>query len=184
MTVPPYEWPTRMAGLLTRPSVRVTVATSPLSVSRLMLGGQHLVPLRLKGGDHLAKGRAVGPNPVDEHDTRFGLVGHSPLLFVGSSRHHQIRRVSMTRPLRSPMANRPATPKFPQPFTRAVVGASGAAGDPVNGSPVLPSGARRSAPRRHAADPCRKRSRPRRRKSVLRRSRARPNAPCWRGARP
>src|SRR5262249_6529017 len=37
---------------------------------------------------------------------------------------------------------------------------------------------------RHAADPCRRRSRRRRRKSVLRRSRARPNAPCWRGARP
>ena len=32
---PPYEWPTRMAGLLTRPSVRLTVATSPLRESRL-----------------------------------------------------------------------------------------------------------------------------------------------------
>jgi hypothetical protein len=31
---PPYEWPTRMAGLLTRPNVRFTVATSPSGVSR------------------------------------------------------------------------------------------------------------------------------------------------------
>lgn len=35
ITVPPYEWPMRMVGLLTRPSARVTVATSPLRVSRL-----------------------------------------------------------------------------------------------------------------------------------------------------
>ena len=35
MTVPPYEWPTRMAGLLTRPSARLTAATSPSSESRL-----------------------------------------------------------------------------------------------------------------------------------------------------
>src|SRR5712691_140408 len=34
MTVPPYEWPTRMAGLLTRPSARLTAATSPWTVSR------------------------------------------------------------------------------------------------------------------------------------------------------
>src|SRR2546428_11152590 len=34
MTAPPYEWPTRMPGLLTRPSVRFTAATSPASVSR------------------------------------------------------------------------------------------------------------------------------------------------------
>src|SRR5262245_11836058 len=35
MSVPPYECPTRMAGPLTRPSVRLTVATSLLSESRL-----------------------------------------------------------------------------------------------------------------------------------------------------
>src|SRR5260221_14686018 len=34
MTLPPYEWPTRTAGLLTRPNVRFTVATSPSIVSR------------------------------------------------------------------------------------------------------------------------------------------------------
>src|SRR5258705_10596499 len=35
MRDPPYEWPTSMAGALPRPSVRVTVATSPVTVSRL-----------------------------------------------------------------------------------------------------------------------------------------------------
>src|SRR5215469_2420810 len=35
MMVPPCEWPTRMTGLLTRESARLTAATSPSSESRL-----------------------------------------------------------------------------------------------------------------------------------------------------
>ena len=35
MTVPPYECPTRMAGLVTRPSAAFTAATSVFSESRL-----------------------------------------------------------------------------------------------------------------------------------------------------
>jgi len=31
--------------------------------------------LRPERGDHLAEGRAVGPDPVDEHDARLGLHG-------------------------------------------------------------------------------------------------------------
>src|SRR5271168_1964254 len=34
MTVPPYEWPTRTIGPLTRPNVRIVASTSPFSVSR------------------------------------------------------------------------------------------------------------------------------------------------------
>jgi hypothetical protein len=52
MTLPPYEWPTRMAGLLTRPSVRGDIAFGSVEA---VLGGHDLVPLRLKRGDHLAK---------------------------------------------------------------------------------------------------------------------------------
>ena len=44
-----------------------------------VLAGHHLVPLRLKRGDHLAEARAVGPDPVDEHDAGFGLRGHRQL---------------------------------------------------------------------------------------------------------
>ena len=40
MTVPPYEWPTRMAGLLTRPSARLTAATSPFERVEAVLGGR------------------------------------------------------------------------------------------------------------------------------------------------
>ena len=40
-----------------------------------VLGSDHLVSLRPKGGDHLAEGRAVGPDPVDEHDARLGFHG-------------------------------------------------------------------------------------------------------------
>src|SRR5260370_27078219 len=38
-----------------------------------VLGGHYLVPICLKRGDHLVKARAVGPDPVAEHDARFGL---------------------------------------------------------------------------------------------------------------
>ena len=33
-----------------------------------VLGGHHLVPVRLKRRDHLAEARAVGPEPVREYD--------------------------------------------------------------------------------------------------------------------
>jgi len=32
------------------------------------LGSDHLVPLALKRGNHLAEGRAIGPDSVGEHD--------------------------------------------------------------------------------------------------------------------
>jgi hypothetical protein len=38
-----------------------------------LLGGYHLVPLRLKCRNHLAEARAVGPDTVAEHDAWFGL---------------------------------------------------------------------------------------------------------------
>ena len=38
-----------------------------------VLGGDHLMPIRLKRGNHLVKARAVGPDPVAKHDARFGL---------------------------------------------------------------------------------------------------------------
>jgi hypothetical protein len=36
-----------------------------------VLGSDHLVPFRLKRGGHLAEGRAIGPDPVSEHDALF-----------------------------------------------------------------------------------------------------------------
>jgi hypothetical protein len=45
-----------------------------------VLGGHHLVSLGLQCGDHLVEARAVGPDPVDEDDTRFVLRGHGVLL--------------------------------------------------------------------------------------------------------
>ena len=40
---------------------------------KAILGGDHLVPLRLKRGNHFAEARAVGPDTVAEHDACFGL---------------------------------------------------------------------------------------------------------------
>src|SRR4029077_2213708 len=40
-----------------------------------VLGGYHLMTFRLKCGDHLVKTRAVRPEPVTEHNTRFGFRG-------------------------------------------------------------------------------------------------------------
>src|SRR5271169_7064813 len=42
-----------------------------------VLGGHHLVPVRLKRRDHLAETRAVGPEPVREDDACFGWHGCS-----------------------------------------------------------------------------------------------------------
>src|SRR5271154_7282187 len=40
-----------------------------------VLGGHHLVPVRLKRRDHLAVARTVGPEPVREDDTWLGWHG-------------------------------------------------------------------------------------------------------------
>ena len=47
------------------------------------LGGDHAVSLGLKGRDQFAEARAIGPKPVDEHNARFGLLGHSSRSRVG-----------------------------------------------------------------------------------------------------
>src|SRR5258708_29516692 len=54
-----------------------------ISLERIeaVLAGHHLVALRLKRGNHLVETRPVGPDAVDEHDARFGLLGHCLLLF-------------------------------------------------------------------------------------------------------
>jgi hypothetical protein len=46
------------------PSVRLTVATLPASVSEAVLRGNHLITFRLKRGDHLTKTRTVSLDPV------------------------------------------------------------------------------------------------------------------------
>ena len=38
-----------------------------------VLGGDHLMPIRLKRGNHLVEARSVGPDPVAEHDAWFGF---------------------------------------------------------------------------------------------------------------
>src|SRR6266849_10562417 len=74
-----------MAGLLTRPSVRLVAATSAACESEAILGGDHLVAFGLKRGDHLVEARAVGPDSVTEHDARFALRRfHFVLLFIFS----------------------------------------------------------------------------------------------------
>jgi hypothetical protein len=55
MTAPPYEWPTRIAGLLTRASVRFTAATSAGVRVEAILGGHHFVPFGLKCRDYLVE---------------------------------------------------------------------------------------------------------------------------------
>ena len=55
MTVPPYECPTRMAGLLTRPSAAFTAATSPFTESRLFWAAITSCPSACSVGINLLK---------------------------------------------------------------------------------------------------------------------------------
>jgi len=43
-----------------------------------VLRGDHLVALRLERGHHLVEARAIGKNPVAEHQARLGSRRHSP----------------------------------------------------------------------------------------------------------
>jgi len=62
-----------MAGLLTRPSVRLTVATSSAVVSSPYWAAYHLVTFCLKCGDHLAKSTSRPPRSPWQNTT-LGLV--------------------------------------------------------------------------------------------------------------
>jgi hypothetical protein len=53
-----------------RPSYRGEIAFIRIEA---VLGGHHFIPIRLKRGDYLVKARALGPDPVAEHDAGFGL---------------------------------------------------------------------------------------------------------------
>src|SRR6266568_2054872 len=48
-----------------------------------VLGGHHLVPLRLQRGDDLAEGRAISPNPVREDNAWFRIPRHGAPLDKG-----------------------------------------------------------------------------------------------------
>src|SRR5882724_13342796 len=72
MTVPPYEWPTRMAGLLTRPSARLTAATSPWTVSRQFWVDSTSCPSACSVGISLLKHEPSAHSPWT--NTMLGLV--------------------------------------------------------------------------------------------------------------
>src|SRR5437867_9205293 len=72
MTVPPYEWPTSMAGARTRPSVRVTVATSALGVSRLCWAATTSYPSACSVGITLPKDEPSAQIPWT--NTMLGLL--------------------------------------------------------------------------------------------------------------
>src|SRR6516225_3047871 len=72
MMVPPCEWPTRMAGLLTRPNARLTAATSPSSVSRLFWVDTTSWPSACSVGISLLKHEPSAHSPWA--NTMLGLV--------------------------------------------------------------------------------------------------------------
>src|SRR6266404_5469342 len=72
MTVPPYEWPTRMAGLMTRPSARLTAATSPWTVSRQFWVDSTSCPSACSVGISLLKHEPSAHSPWA--NTMLGLI--------------------------------------------------------------------------------------------------------------
>src|SRR5579863_10152641 len=83
MTLPPYEWPTRMVGRPTRPSVRFTVATSSSGVSRPYWAAITSYPSACSGGITLLKLEPSAHIPWQK--TMLGLVVFiSHLLFCFS----------------------------------------------------------------------------------------------------
>src|SRR6476659_35967 len=101
-TLPPYEWPTRIAGLLTRPRVRISAATSLSRLSRPYCAAITSYPSAWSGRITLLKHEPSAQMPWA--NTMLGLVwmdmGRSPLR-VGApvlrSRREQ-RRECLPRP--------------------------------------------------------------------------------------
>src|SRR6266851_1707961 len=83
MTVPPYEWPTRMAGLLTRPSARVTAAASLLTESRLSWADTTWCPSACSVGITLLKHEPSAHMPCA--NTMLGLAAMVLLLLAAAA---------------------------------------------------------------------------------------------------
>src|SRR2546425_1113373 len=63
MTLPPYEWPTRITGLLTRPIVAFTKATSSAVVLRPYCAAIHSYPSACRGTISLLKHEPSAQSP-------------------------------------------------------------------------------------------------------------------------
>ena len=72
MTLPPYECPTRIAGLETRPSARRTQSTSPWWESRPYSAAMHSCPSARSAGINLLKHEPSAQRPWQK--TMLGLL--------------------------------------------------------------------------------------------------------------
>src|SRR5882762_9977337 len=72
MTVPPYEWPTRITGLLTRPIVAFVKATSSSVELRPYCAAMHWYPSACRGTINLLKQEPSAQSPWQ--NTMLGLV--------------------------------------------------------------------------------------------------------------
>src|SRR6185369_17644019 len=71
MTVPPYEWPTRITGLLTRPIVAFVTATSSAVELRPYCAAMHSYPSACRGTINLLKQEPSAQSPWQ--NTMLGL---------------------------------------------------------------------------------------------------------------
>src|SRR4029077_5925362 len=72
MTLPPYEWPTRITGLLTRPIVAFVKATSSAVEFRPYCAAMHSYPSACRGTINLLKQEPSAQSPWQK--TILGLV--------------------------------------------------------------------------------------------------------------
>src|SRR6266478_5142484 len=79
MTLPPYEWPTRITGLLTRPIVAFVKATSSAVELRPYCGAMHSYPSACRGTINLLKQEPSAQSPWQK--TMLGLVCVGFILF-------------------------------------------------------------------------------------------------------
>src|SRR6201997_626870 len=73
MTLPPYEWPTRITGLLTRPIVAFVKAMSSAVVLRPYCAAMHSYPSACRGTINLLKQEPSAQSPWQ--NTILGFVG-------------------------------------------------------------------------------------------------------------
>src|SRR5579859_2722413 len=90
MTLPPYEWPTRITGLLTRPIVAFTKATSSAVVLRPYCAAIHSNPSAWRGTINLLKHEPSAQSPWQ--NTMLGLLVGVILLSLVASNALRIRQ--------------------------------------------------------------------------------------------
>src|SRR6202521_5269099 len=116
MTAPPYEWPTRMAGLLTRPSVPFTAATSPSFVSRPYWAAITSYPSDCSVGITLLKHEPSAQIPWQKTMLGLTCIGFMLLSLVASHTLRfrqdpdQLREKYCLRPKTKPLNGMPSAP--------------------------------------------------------------------------